>query len=160
MTAWPVFATERVLVWASRRAAQWVPSVAPAWLLATYRIRMEDGTLYRQPVRCPGPEGAGRESATGAHIQDWWADYPRFQNENARMVLVAEDEDPLRYERYLYTLRWKKPTPDVRIRNIEIVMGSLGAAKLGILAITRAFVPSDKKGGSRKGGGRFVRRGV
>lgn len=72
-------------------------------------------------------------------IQDWWPQYPQKGGANFYPFLVTQNDDPLQYERYLYTLRCPLPTP-TQIEEIRIVIKNSPSATLGILGITLAKV--------------------
>ncbi len=70
-------------------------------------------------------------------VQDWHPVYPVFKSSRVLPWLVAEKDDPLLYERYLYTCRWVNPHPK---KTLEcICLRSLlpdTRATLAVLAIT------------------------
>ena len=75
-------------------------------------------------------------SVAVANIQDWWADFPQFDAEHVRHLVLAENGDPYDYERYLYTYEWVNPEPDSMLLNIDVRSNPNEPATLGLLAVT------------------------
>ena len=55
---------------------------------------------------------------------------------NVRHVAVTEHGDPFAYERYLYSLEWVNPTPEVPLTEIRIRSNPVVPTTLGLLAVT------------------------
>jgi len=76
----------------------------------------------------PRNEALARES----NIQDWWPDFPQFENENARAFPVGDDDS----RRYLYTLQWVNPTPAKVLDRIRLASNPERDATVVVLAVT------------------------
>ena len=62
-----------------------------------------------------------RQKVSQANIQDWHPSSGRLPlTPNALPCLITRDGDPLEYERYLYTLRWKNPSPEIQLDTFRI----------------------------------------
>jgi hypothetical protein len=70
------------------------------------------------------------------HIQDWWPTYPRIDELNHAEVLVAENGDPFRGERYLYILAVTTLHPGDTVTAIRIRGVTNARVSLGILGVT------------------------
>lgn len=109
--------------------------------IASYEVHLENGQVLEQPIVALGRAGQGgtgdfEKQVEKAHIQDWWPTYNHFEHETVRHLMVTEDGDPALYERYLYTLEWTNPFPEVRVDQVRVAMAEQTSARLAVLAIT------------------------
>lgn len=99
---------------------------------------------FRQPGRPPasiplvarGVGPAHSPDTPPANIQDWWPEFPQFNADSVRHVAITENGDPFAYERYLYTLEWTNPTPDVVLEEVRVRSNPAVPTTLGLLAVT------------------------
>jgi parallel beta-helix repeat protein len=80
-----------------------------------------------------GADRAGRLVAEST-IQDWWPDFPQFDNENARRALVSDETGE--YRRFLYTLQWVNPEPEKAVERIRLASEPGKEAFVLVLGIT------------------------
>lgn len=71
-----------------------------------------------------------------ANIQDWWSDFPQIEGPGVLPMVVTEDGDPFVYERYIYTLEWESPSPDLILQEIRISSNPAQPTALGVLGIS------------------------
>ena len=93
----------------------------------------------RRPISVPlVARGLGDlpASASPPNIQDWWPEFPQFNGEGVRHLVVTENGDPFDYERYLYTLEWENPYPDADLTTLYIRSNPALETTLGLLGIT------------------------
>ena len=99
---------------------------------------------FRQPGRPPATvplvaRGVGPShniDTPPANIQDWWPEFPQFNADGVRHVVVTENGDPFAYERYLYSLEWVNPAPDVPLEEVRVRSNAAVPTTLGLLAVT------------------------
>lgn len=112
---------------------------------AEYEVLYEDGATVVIPLvsygNGPSNQALLDQWKNESNIQDWWPSFKQFENEHARRFIVTQDEDPERYERYLYTLEWINPHPKRRINAITVRSNPDTSHTLGILAITLLLSP-------------------
>lgn len=77
-----------------------------------------------------------RSEAPDANIQDWWADFPQFDAEHVKHLVLAENGDPYEYERYLYSYEWLNPEPEIPVQTLTIRSNCDEPTTLGLLAVT------------------------
>jgi DNA-binding LacI/PurR family transcriptional regulator len=70
------------------------------------------------------------------NIQDWWPDFPQFNGDGVRHLVVTENGDPFDYERYLYTLEWENPSPDAELTTLYIRSNPALETTLALLGLT------------------------
>jgi len=70
------------------------------------------------------------------NIQDWWPDFPQFNGDGVRHLVVTENGDPFDYERYLYTLEWENPFPDAELTTLFVRSNPALETTLALLGIT------------------------
>ena len=95
------------------------------------------GTVPLRPLaygRADPAENAAAEAQ--ANIQDWFPSYPQFGHATAKPAVICEGDDPLRYERYLYTLQWTPPAGEAHLACIEVRMREGTEVALALLAVT------------------------
>jgi DNA-binding LacI/PurR family transcriptional regulator len=94
----------------------------------------------RAPVQLPlvarGVGPAHSPDTPPANIQDWWPEFPQFNADGVRHVAITENGDPFAYERYLYSLEWVNPDPDVVLDEIRVRSNPVVPTTLGLLAVT------------------------
>ncbi len=102
---------------------------------AWYDFVLEDGRPISVPLVA---RGLGRPRPKGArpNIQDWWNGFPQFESEGVKSYVVTANGDPFEYERYLYTMEWENPRPQIPLREIRISTNPTQSTTLGVLAIT------------------------
>ncbi|WP_404423320.1 substrate-binding domain-containing protein [Nibricoccus sp. IMCC34717] len=101
---------------------------------AHYRITLADDSVHTLPLTC---QGLSEKKSKQVNIQDWWPAYPILRTENALPYLITGREgDPLTYERYLYTLEWRNPKPDLALTSLEVASNPEVEPTLGLLALT------------------------
>ena len=103
---------------------------------AWYDFRLEGRTTLSLPLVARGVGPAHSPDTPPANIQDWWPEFPQFNTDNVRHVAVTEHGDPFAYERYLYSLEWVNPSPDVPLTEIRIRSNPVVPTTLGLLAVT------------------------
>lgn len=59
--------------------------------------------------------------------------------------MVCEDDDPLRCERYLYTLQWTAPGAGVELAKTELAVQPGTVVALGLLAVTLLLAEESPK---------------
>jgi DNA-binding LacI/PurR family transcriptional regulator len=79
---------------------------------------------------------ADRRDVPAANIQDWWADFPQFDADRVKHLVLAGNGDPYEYERYLYTYEWVNPEPDAPLTSITVRSNPDEPTTLGLLAVT------------------------
>ena len=79
---------------------------------------------------------ADRRDVPAANIQDWWADFPQFDADHVKHLVLAGNGDPYEYERYLYTYEWVNPEPDAPLTSITVRSNPDEPTTLGLLAVT------------------------
>ncbi|HEX3731283.1 MAG TPA: LacI family DNA-binding transcriptional regulator [Opitutaceae bacterium] len=75
------------------------------------------------------------------NIQDWWPDFPQFEAPGVKHAVVCRGGDPYEYERYLYSLEWVNPEPEIPLQAIYLRSNPSSGATLGVLAITLLLAP-------------------
>ena len=92
------------------------------------------------PVQLPlvarGVGPAHSPDTPPANIQDWWPEFPQFNADGVRHVVISENGDPFAYERYLYSLEWVNPEPDAVLEEICVRSNPVVPTTLGLLAVT------------------------
>jgi hypothetical protein len=73
-----------------------------------------------------------------SNLQDWWPGSVQVRHPSAKYYIVTSEGDPEIYERYIYTLRWINPRPEVKLRGIRLESDPEQSATLAVLAITVA----------------------
>jgi hypothetical protein len=83
-------------------------------------VRVLPAGAHARAVAAGGPRRGSRHSpdTPPANIQDWWPEFPQFNADGVRHVAITENGDPFAYERYLYSLEWVNPDPDVVLDEI------------------------------------------
>jgi len=100
---------------------------------ADYEIHNQAGESFHIPL-----VSGGHEPGPNCNIQDWWLNYPPVQTAMCLPYCVAEDDDPFLYERYLYTMEWINPSPEIPLRKISVRSQPDSVPQLGLLGITLA----------------------
>ena len=107
---------------------------------ARYEFAYEDGTSTGVDIV---PYGAPGEAPMPAHlrarspnIQDWWPTFQQFEDADARKVIIADPEDPLGYQRYLYSLQWTNPHPEKVLDSIVLKSEPQKPTTVLVLAVT------------------------
>ena len=93
----------------------------------------------RRPISVPiVARGMGEPppDAPQPNIQDWWPDFPQFNGAGVRHLVITENGDPFDYERYLYTLEWENPHPDVELSTLYLRSNPAMETTLALLGIT------------------------
>jgi DNA-binding LacI/PurR family transcriptional regulator len=93
----------------------------------------------RRPISVPlVARGMGDLPANGPkpNIQDWWPNFPQFNGDGVRHLVVSENGDPFDYERYLYTLEWENPSPDAELTTLYIRSNPAMETTLALLGLT------------------------
>lgn len=103
---------------------------------AWYEFHQDGRPATSLPLVARGVGPAHNPDTPPANIQDWWPEFPQFNADGVRHVAVTEDGDPFAYERYLYSLEWVNPAPEVELTEIRIRSNPLVPTTLGLLAIT------------------------
>ncbi len=69
------------------------------------------------------------------NLQDWWPDCAQRRFPNAQPALITDPANPLRYERYIYSLEWilKK---EMEIQVLEIIVDPEAGPTLALLAVS------------------------
>ena len=102
---------------------------------AWYDFLLEGRRTVSVPLiaRGLGPVATGEEEP---NIQDWWSDFPQIERPGVLPYVVTQEGDPFLYERYLYTLEWESPQPDVILNEIRISSNPAQPTTLGLLGVT------------------------
>ncbi len=103
---------------------------------AWYDFRSEGRPVASVPLVARGVGPAHSPDTPPANIQDWWPEFPQFNTDNVRHVTVTEHGDPFAYERYLYSLEWVNPAPEVPLTEIRVRSNPMVPTTLGLLAVT------------------------
>ena len=103
---------------------------------AWYEFRQAGRPPAVLPLVARGVGPAHSPDTPAANIQDWWPEFPQFNGDGVRHVVVAENGDPFAYERYLYTLEWANPAPEVPLDEIRIRSNPVVPTTLGLLGVT------------------------
>jgi hypothetical protein len=93
----------------------------------------------RRPISVPiVARGMGEPpvDAPQPNIQDWWPDFPQFNDAGIRHLVITENGDPFDYERYLYTLEWENPYPDAELTTLYLRSNPAMETTLALLGIT------------------------
>ncbi|GAT32622.1 DNA-binding transcriptional regulator, LacI/PurR family [Terrimicrobium sacchariphilum] len=117
---------------------------------AEYEMVLEDGSSHALGLVPfgfgPSDEALIPQWNEESTIQDWWPSYQQFDNSRARHLTVTKDGDPEASERFLYTLQWTNPTPEVKLDSIRVKVNPDTRFTLGILAITICNPPAARRG--------------
>ncbi len=70
------------------------------------------------------------------NIQDWWPEFPQFNGDGVRHLVVTENGDPFDYERYLYTLEWQNPYPEAEHTSLYLRSTPTRQTTLAVLGVT------------------------
>jgi len=103
---------------------------------AWYDFHQSGGRVSTVPLVPKGIASPDDPAAQAANIQDWWADFPQFDADNVRHLVLAENGDPYDYERFLYTYEWVNPNPEIPLLSIQVRSNPQEPTTLGLLAIT------------------------
>ncbi len=103
---------------------------------AWYEFHQEGRPAASLPLVALGVGPAHSPDTPPANIQDWWPEFPQFNADGVRHVAVTEHGDPFAYERYLYSLEWVNPAPQVALTEIRIRSNPVVPTTLGLLAVT------------------------
>ncbi|WP_404422479.1 substrate-binding domain-containing protein [Nibricoccus sp. IMCC34717] len=112
----------------------------PGAHFASYWVDFTSGPSSEIQLRCHRKTAAGEVEG---NIQDWWPTYAIILSKEALPHLVTgPDNDPHGYERYLYTLEWRNPTPERTVRRIRITSNPTLETTLAVLGVTCLLAPS------------------
>ncbi len=103
---------------------------------AWYEFCQQGRTPVQLPLVARGVGPAHSPDTPPANIQDWWPEFPQFNADGVRHVAITENGDPFAYERYLYSLEWVNPDPDVVLDEIRVRSNPVVPTTLGLLAVT------------------------
>ena len=103
---------------------------------AWYEFRQQGRTPAVIPLVARGVGPAHSPDTPPANIQDWWPEFPQFNADGVRHVAITENGDPFAYERYLYSLEWVNPNPEVVLDEIRVRSNPVVPTTLGLLAVT------------------------
>lgn len=103
---------------------------------AWYEFRRAGHEPAVVPLVARGVGPAHSPDTPPANIQDWWPEFPQFNADGVRHVVVTENGDPFAYERYLYSLEWENPDPDAVLEEIRVRSNASVPTTLGLLAVT------------------------
>ncbi len=103
---------------------------------AWYEFRQAGRPAAVVPLVARGVGPAHSPDTPPANIQDWWPEFPQFNADGVRHVVVSENGDPFAYERYLYSLEWVNPQPDAVLEEIRVRSNPAVPTTLGLLAVT------------------------
>lgn len=104
---------------------------------AQYELILSDGRTEVAPIIPLGPVSRGAsQGAADANIQDWHPSAPVLCADHALPYLITQ-EDPLEYERYLYSYLWLNPDRSLKVRSIGIrTLYPDSATTLAVLGVT------------------------
>jgi hypothetical protein len=99
------------------------------------RGRVPDLVNYDLPgIMAPLTSAAKKQ---GVNIQDWYHEYPQFQEPHAKAILFTDPEgDPYHHQSYLYTLRWQNPRAEVPLKSIVVESDPTCLTTLGLFGVT------------------------
>jgi len=103
---------------------------------AWYEFRQQGKPPVQIPLVARGVGPAHSPDTPPANIQDWWPEFPQFNADGVRHVVVTENGDPFAYERYLYSFEWANPAPGVVLDEIRVRSNPVVPTTLGLLAVT------------------------
>jgi hypothetical protein len=105
---------------------------------ARYQFVYDDGSTSDVDIVSYGQADAARadELAASSNIQDWWPDFPQFDNADAHQAIIVADDPALDYRRFMYTLQWTNPDAGRRVRSIRMSADPEKEFSLMVLAVT------------------------
>lgn len=91
--------------------------------IAEYSLVYEDGSRHKVELVNFGTgsddDAQMERFKAAANIQDWWPLWNHFNKDDAKAVMVLDEENPVNSLRYLYTLELENPNPDQPIAGLE-----------------------------------------
>lgn len=108
---------------------------------AWYEFRQAGRPPTILPLVARGVGPAHSPDTPPANLQDWWPEFPQFNADGVRHLAVTENGDPFAYERYLYSLEWVNPTPEIPLDEIRVRSNPVVPTTLGLLGITLLLAP-------------------
>lgn len=116
-------------------AAGWAASLER---IGEYRVNYRNGYYDIIPIVTAG---GGTESSQVAspfeappNLQDWWPGFRPLRTEDCRPVELRNKEG--NHPRFLYTLQWVNPRPQLKIDSLLVSLQKDAQTTLGILAVT------------------------